>query len=80
MTISVTAVVLVALPDVAFTVMVYVPAGVPTVVLVLFEFEHPDCSVTPPKTTTNAIAISQRRRRERPLPTNASPEIGSQNA
>lgn len=70
----------VAPPDVALIGMVYVPAGVPTVVLVLLLFEQPACTIIPLITAAIAIATNHRRLREMPPPINASPETGNQKA
>jgi hypothetical protein len=83
-TTSVTTVVRVALPDTAFTVTGYVPAGVPVVVVVVVDEPQPAWKITSAKNPPMSTANSNRLRRERlppiPTPNSASPETGNKAA
>jgi len=67
-------------PEVAVTVRLYVPAGVPVVVLVVLLEPQPIWKITSAKKHPRSIAIMTRRRRDflppMPAPSRANPEIG----
>ena len=71
-----------AVPEVAFTVIVYVPAGVPVVVVVDLVLEpQPNCKAKPARNNPSSNDINIFLRRESATPPNprkANPENGNQ--